>query len=442
MNATILPLPGIRAPIQQVAHFIRIGHAGHKIEGLLEQGRFPVSRVVIEASALKSQRDLHSSLRSRRIEIVLDTNIAELSEIGRYDGLAKTAPWAQIGGGEPLRPEHFRKDHSGDLHGSIARIAVQAGVDAVLAPSHFLRFGSNDGWFDVDRRSCELLRDSLDREGGKHISIDYALMPTYSHLRDEAVRGYFMSGLQGLPFENLWIRTTGFGANAKPAGCKRYLSSVANIHNIGKPIVADSLGGLVGLSSLAFGVVSGISHGIGEHEQFSAAEWNKPRQEPEDGKKGGGRTIRISIPGLGKSLKEPELRLLARANGGHRLIVCSDRNCCAHGLDDMVRNWRAHAVRQAVDSIKALEAVPDQRRARHFLDNEMTNATRLAHQISSLSIADADLSARLKDHSHRMDEMRSTLSNFNEIRGDLAPRAAAVGSRIERRKTNSEGNST
>ncbi len=430
-----------RAPIQQIAHFIRIGHAGHKIESLLEQARFPATRVVIEASALKSQRDMLNSLRSRGVEIVLDTNVAELSEIGRYDGFAKTAPWAEIGAGNPLRPEHFRKDHQGDLFGAIARAAIQCQVGAVLAPCHYLKFGSRDGWFDIDRRSCELFRDSMDREGGQHISIDYALMPTYADLRDEAVRGYFVSGLQDLPFENLWIRTDGFGADATAAGCKRYLTSVANIHNIGKPIIADSLGGLIGLSSLAFGVVSGISHGIGENERFSASAWHKPRQKREDGQSGGGRTIRIPIPGLGRSLTESELRSLARASGGHRLVVCSDRSCCPHGLDDMVRNWRAHNLRQAVDGVMALEVVPDQRRARHFLDNDMTNATRVAHQISSLNVTDTDLATRLKDHSHRMDEMRSTLSNFYEIRGDLAPRAAAVEARIERRQSHAKGNS-
>lgn len=440
MNATILPLPGIRAPIQQIGHFIRIGHVGHKIESLLEQGRFPAGRVVVEASELKSQRDLLSAFKSRGIEIVLDTNVAELSEIGRFDGLAKSAPWAQNGGGGPLRPEHFRKDHPDDLLGTIARVAVKFKVDAILAPCHFLFYGSKDGWFDVDRKSCELLRDALDREGGGNISIDYPLMSTYADLRDDAVRGFFVAGLQSLPFENLWIRTSGFGSDATPVGCKRYLSALANIHNLGKPIIADSLGGLVGLSSLAFGMISGISHGIGENERFNAAGWNKPRKKVEEGKPGGGRSIRIPIPGLDKSLTESELKSLAAVSGGHRLVVCRDRNCCAHGVDDMISNWRSHALHRAVNSIKELEAIPDQRRARHFLDNEMTNATRIAHQISSLNVADLDLSARLKKHSRKMDEMRSTLNNFYEIRGDLMPRAAALNARIGQHQSQTERN--
>jgi hypothetical protein len=438
MSATILPLPGFRAPLQPIAHFIRIGHAGLKFDDLLARGRFPVVRVVVEASTLRFQKNLLNSLKANGVEIVLDTNVAELSEIGKFDGWAKTAPWGQIGDGGPLCPEHFRGTHPSDLIGMIARTAVEFGVNAVLAGGHFLRLGSSDGWFGVDRDACQRLRRSLDQEGGGHIAIDYSLVLGYGHLRDEAVRGYFVSKLQDLPFENLWLRVSGFGADATAAGTKRYLTSVSNIHNVGKPIVADSLGGLVGLASLAFGAVSGISHGVGENERLDAAGWNKPKKE-RDEKGGGGRTTRVGIFGLGKSLTKDELQAIARTPTGHRLVACSDRNCCPHGISDMIKNWRAHNLHQMTERTKRLEAVPDQRRARHFLDNDLADTARIAHQIASLNLPDEGLSERLSKHSHRVDNMRAAMSDLHEIRGEVAPRAAAVAERVHRQSSASQG---
>lgn len=48
MAATILPLPGIKAPIQQIGNFIQLGHASQRMASLLAQGRFAVKRVVID----------------------------------------------------------------------------------------------------------------------------------------------------------------------------------------------------------------------------------------------------------------------------------------------------------------------------------------------------------------------------------------------------------
>ncbi len=40
MSATILPLPGVRAPIQPITHYLRIGHTGHRqLETLQGKGR-------------------------------------------------------------------------------------------------------------------------------------------------------------------------------------------------------------------------------------------------------------------------------------------------------------------------------------------------------------------------------------------------------------------
>ena len=278
MIAKILPLPGIQAPTQPIAHYLRIGHTGYRqLETLQGNGRLQARRVVINASRLKFQKELVSALKTAGAEIILDTDVAELSVLARFDGRVRTAPWASIGEGSPLRPEHYSDGAQDDVIGQIARFAVEHEVDAVLAPGHFLRRGNQDEWFDVDRNACVALRKALDREGGKRIGIDYALIPTYMHLHDEAIRGAFLSGLHDLPFDNLWIRASGFGSDATPLGARRYITALAGMHNLGKPIIADYIGGLIGLAAVAFGVASGIAHGVGIYERFNAGQWDKPR---------------------------------------------------------------------------------------------------------------------------------------------------------------------
>src|SRR5690349_20584618 len=83
------------------AHFLRIGTSSHRLlEQLLLAGRLPLRRMVVEAGTFSQQKDLTTSLlleKSGR-ELVLDTNVAELSSPGRFNGSAKSAPWARPDG--------------------------------------------------------------------------------------------------------------------------------------------------------------------------------------------------------------------------------------------------------------------------------------------------------------------------------------------------------
>ena len=113
-----------------------------------------------------------------------------------------------------------------------------------------------------------------------------------------------------------------FGSDATPSRIRRYIAALRGLHNLGKPIIADNVGGLAGLAVLAFGAASCLAFGVGEHERFSAGQWDKPRKMNTDGRVGGPST-RIAIPGLDKSVKIKELELLAKARGGHRLVFAA-----------------------------------------------------------------------------------------------------------------------
>jgi hypothetical protein len=424
--AQILPLPTIKASSQPIGHFFRLGDTGHRqLADLHAEGRFSPKRVVVDASRFHHQKELVGALRISGSQIVLDTKAAELSSPAKFAGFARGAPWAECGAGEPLNPRHFTLGTGSNVIERIARFAVENKVHRVLAPSHWLATGAKSELFDVDCRACIALRDELDRAGGGDIPIDYPLIVPHVTLDDVDQRGKFVENLKGLPFENLWIRASGFGSDAPPLTTRRYVSALSALHNIGHPIVADYLGGLISLAAISFGAISGFAEGITERERFDARGWHKPPQTREDDEEFG-RSKRIVIAGFGRSVTESELKLLHDAKGGRRLIACGDRNCCLHGFPDMLANPKRHTIYQRLSQVSELERIPDLNRAQHFLDGEMTRADRLARQIKDLKTGDDKLSKRMAGYSHRLEKLRSTLEHFHSVRGNDVPRAISI----------------
>src|SRR4051812_43576076 len=108
-----------------VAHFLRIGASSHrKLEQLLAAGQLPYRRFVADAGVFLRQKDLVAALRQAGHELVLDTNVAELSVVGRYQGAAQGAPWADKN--SIITEAHLRMGaNEYDLVGQIARFAVE-----------------------------------------------------------------------------------------------------------------------------------------------------------------------------------------------------------------------------------------------------------------------------------------------------------------------------
>ena len=77
MGAMIPPMPGVRAPIQPITRYLRIGQTGYRQLATLQgNGSLPAHRVVVQASKLKFQKDLIGALKAAGAEIVLDTEAA------------------------------------------------------------------------------------------------------------------------------------------------------------------------------------------------------------------------------------------------------------------------------------------------------------------------------------------------------------------------------
>ena len=143
---------------------------------------------------------------------------------------------------------------------------------------------------------------------------------------------------------------------------------------------------------------------------------------------------------LDKTLTVPELNALAKAKGGHALLVCPDRNCC-RSLSDMISNARRHSITQESRAMEALNRIPDLMRASHFIDTELAAADRFSRQVKDLKPVAAELKPkpgqtpeqaveslmkRIAEHAQRNEKVRSSLENLHSVRGLNAPRVAAA----------------
>jgi len=357
----IIPLPTARGAATRLDLFLRVGETHYgQVANLYAEGRMPLRRAIFDASVLKHQLNFVNTLREDGVELALDTKAVELAALSRFEGRPSEAPWAN---GRLHLPDQFDDIHCRAFAGAIAREAIEKQFDRVFSPTHFLKEGVLDPWLPVDIRLCQLLREALDRGGGHQIAIDYVVIIEQLKLRDGAVRAAIVSQLAGLPFENVVLRVSHFGADATATGVRAFINLLDRFHNFGHPAVIDHVGGVVGRALLAFGVASGIAHGLDEHMRFDATPWGRPvKDEEDDDQRRGGGAKRVSVPLLDRTLTAPELNALARAKGGYNLMVCQDRNCC-RSLEDMIANARRHSIGQESRAMESLNRVPDLMRA-------------------------------------------------------------------------------
>jgi hypothetical protein len=401
---------------QEVAQFLRIGSSNHRVlEQLLAAGRLPVQRFVVDAGALIKQADLISALRQSGRELVLDPNVAELSCIGRFQGAARAAPWADPTG--PLTSAHFRtRANEFDIIGKIARFTVEQGIRRVQAPTHLLLGGVQDELFAVDSEACRGLRAALDIEGGRDVAIDYPLMISNATLNDPAERKAFLSVLASLPIDSLWLRISGFGSGATAVGMRKYISATQDFHVLQKPIISDGIGGVAALAVVSFGAASGVAHGVAEKERFDASEWNKP---PKSG--GGGSGYNILLPGIDRLLKRADAEALLEATGARRLLSCHDRACCPHGFEDTLRDPKGHYLRHRARQYGVLSAIPEQQRAPHFLNRDLAAIDRAARQAAKFKVSNPILGELLSKNAARLDRVRAVLEDLYKTAGATMP---------------------
>ena len=243
-------------------------------------------------------------------------------------------------------------------------------MTSVMSPTHCLRPGVDNIWLPIDCRSVALLRDALDREGGRHVAIDYPLILTAHTVVRRAIPPPAPVGLARSSDRHLVLRLSGFGADSRLSGfgadsgpltVKKTLTSIQELHGLGYPILLDYVGGLVGLGALAFGIVSGIAHGIGERDRFDARSWHKPPKRPTKERRFG-RTVYFRYRDWTSRSASRILRPSPARPGGADWSPAAIAIVCPRGLTSMLSNHRSHIARQKIDAIDSLFAVPDARR--------------------------------------------------------------------------------
>ncbi len=428
----VVYLHGQPAP---VAHFLRIGSSGHRrLDQYLAAGQLPFQRLVANAGTFQRQKDFINTLRQAGRELILDTNIAELSVVGRWQGAAQGAPWANQNGvltEAQLRPGR----NDSDVVGKIARFVIENGIKRVMAPAHFLP-EATDAWFQSDLRACEALKVALNREGGSDVAIDYPLIISNAALNDVAQRRVFVAALKAMPIDSVWLRISGFGGEVTAAALRKYIGAARDFHQLGKPVVADCVGGLSGLAILAFGATGGIAHGLAEKERFDTSGWHKPPPPPDPDKKRGGNAYSVLLSGIDRLLKPDQAKLLINAPGARRLLSCSNRNCCPNGFEDTMRDPKGHYLRQRALQCEALSSVQEQRRTQDYLDNTLSAAARSARQIAKLRIEDADMKKVTAKNAQRLERVRVVLENLKDTEA-VNTRSVAFPPPVPLRRSNS-----
>lgn len=278
---------------------------------------------------------------------------------------------------------------------------------------HYLPEVTND-WFRVDLEACERLRVQLDYEGGQDVAIDYPLLISNSVLNDVAQRRALIEALRSLPIDSIWLRVSGFGADATAASIRKYISAARDFHTLGKPVISDCVGGLAAQAILAFGAGAGIAHGVAAKERFSVSGWHKPARPPDPNRKRGTSTYSILLPGLDRLLKPDQAQTLIDASEGRRLLSCNNRNCCPTGFDDTKRDPKGHYLRQRAFQCEAISNVPEFRRAQDFLDRTLAVAARTARQVAKLRVQDAEIMAITAANADRLDRLCIVLQNLKE----------------------------
>jgi hypothetical protein len=418
MPASIVPFP--RQPLGQ---YLRVGRAHRQLEYLLEADRLPINRAVFEASLVSQQTEFIRDLGARRVELVLDTNVAELSSEGRFDGAVRNAPWAL--GERPLGHGDFTTVGLRKMARQIAVFAVENGFDAIISPTHLIQ-SDDDRWAAIDLKSLEALREELDKAGGASVAIDFELIMPYALLRNEVAREKISRSLSGAPFENLWFRVSGIGRDSTGMAVKRYIDALREFSPSKGSVIVDHIAGLGALATLAFGAAGGVAHGIGERERFDATGWIKRLSG------GGGGSRRVLVSALDRQITMSDLAEIEKVPGGRRLLACADATCCPRGIRDMYENERGHYAYQRHKQVTELSRISAPGRADYFVSKMLRPTESKARAASRLKINNESIAASLKRDSERIERMSVLFENEAALSNGLQ---SAQGPRLRKQSS-------
>lgn len=404
-NASFPKFPRAIRPVPDpLGLYIRVGRSHHKnLSDLIAAGDATCFGAVLDPTALKAQQELRDQVLSRRLDVILDPKTQPSATPGGYSDTMGNLPW---GVGRPHTPTDFSDTAGRRLIASLGDFVLANGFTQVLSPTHLLR-SADDPWFTIDREATQRLRNHLDRNSGTKIPIIYSLAMSYAMFRDADQRAAVIEGLQGIPASSIWLKIDGLGSGSTATAVRNYIEAAKDFHTLGLPVVADYMGGIVGLSLLAFGAAGGLAHGVTQNERFDAGTWFRPRGS------GGGGGDRIYVPSLDLLLKPAEAQLLfdAPARTRHRL-VCRDSACCSRGTIDTLENPTRHFLYQRIREVAGLGQIPEQLRPGRFLEQHLRPTTDMVLAASNVEWSDEKLAKKIRQQRKRLDALRVALGDL------------------------------
>ena len=268
-----------------------------------------------------SHEDRHSELRDQIVErngdAVLDPRTRELGSIGGFNARLPRCPG----------PWNDRTDRTTSPKsvpaGSWTRGRV---VSWRRATPRFSRLHTT-----LKARTALGLKSTSDPHGScgdvSTAPIFYSLAVSYEVFRTAEERHAILDQLKGVPIDSLWIKVSQSGALTH-AAVRHLVKGAVDLHSLGVPLVGDMMGGLRGISALAFGALGGICHGVTQKERFNARSWTRTESS---GNPGFTWAPRIYVAVLDMHLKRNEAEAFFEARGSKSRFLCRQRNCCPKG---------------------------------------------------------------------------------------------------------------
>jgi len=395
----------VRDP-EPLGSYIRPLHRDYSYSArLLAAGHRVGTGFVVDACDIPRSEDLRQLASERGLEVVLDPRSIELSTAGgiRRSGVLQL-PWSA---GRIDRPEDFSAARRRDTASSIADTALEMGVSAILAPTHFL--DSFPGrWFDIDLELASQVRAQLDRDSrGQRVRVYYPLASSLGVLAPEAVQQRVSEQLGELArsgvVDAVWLRMHGFGTTSSgPLNIRRYVRIARGLHTLGVPVVGERTG-TVGVALLAFGCVSAIESSVTHGERCDIRSLQKV---PKEGAGGFSPAPRVYLPSIGAFLD----RELAAEFLNHRSVknwFACQGSCCRRGVIDMLAEPRRHFLVSRAAEVAAFERTPQEARVEQYFSSWLRPA-------SDRAIRAARVLEALGRHRERLDQWRETFSEIRE----------------------------
>jgi hypothetical protein len=412
MSENVTPFPNfpraVRSAPDPLALYLRPGRNDHgEMLNLIASGDADCFGAVFDPSLGNRQNELKKQILEHKLDAILDPKTQQLALQGSYTPSLALLPW-----GNPSRPQvqsDFEGTSGNHLVAILGDFAVEKGFTQVIAPSHVLS-SAGDPWLDIDSDAARQLRNYLDRRQGGAVQLIYSLALPYAMFSDKNQRRAVINRLKSVPASALWLKVDRFGSDSNPTAMRAYLEGAAEFHELGIPVVADHVGGVVGLALLAFGAVGGIAHGVTMGERFDSSAWRKPRAG-----KAFSPSPRVYFPAIDLLLERDEAAALLNASSRSRVLFgCTDTNCCRRGVKDMLENPRRLFLFQRIKEIGGLSQVPEQLRPQRFLDQHLRPATDKAVAAAGINWEDDAMAKKMQKKRKWLDALRVALGHHAE----------------------------